>query len=90
LYLNIPNEEPVAQFYAPDKGKKNKDVTFDASASYDPDGEIVKYQWLFGDGSAAEGKIVQHRFAKGKYSVKLTVTDNRGATSTFTRKIQIK
>ena len=90
LYLNIPNEEPVAQFYAPDKSKKNKDVTFDASASYDPDGEIVKYQWLFGDGSAAEGKIVQHRFAKGKYTVKLTVTDNRGATSTFTRKIQIK
>ncbi|MGV3487087.1 MAG: S8 family serine peptidase [Tuberibacillus sp.] len=90
LFLNIPNEKPVPLFDAPAKPKKNQNVTFDGNASYDPDGQIVKYEWNFGDGSGAQGVVVTHKFNKGNFNVTLTVTDNRGAKASVTRKIQVK
>jgi outer membrane protein assembly factor BamB len=57
-------------------------VTFDGSASYDPDGYIVNCTWNFGDDNTREniawedGKIVTHAYgAVGNYTVTLTVTD---------------
>ncbi|ACV25062.1 PKD domain-containing protein [Methanocaldococcus fervens] len=64
-------------------------VTFDASASYDPDGYIIKYIWDFGDGSGIEttNPIINHTYTDCKtYLVKLTVVDNKGlktSTSKF-------
>lgn len=60
----------------------NDAIRFDASASSDPDGGIVSYAWNFGDGQAAEGVQVRHRFATpGRYDVVLTVTDDSGTQS---------
>ncbi|QOJ15274.1 MAG: PKD domain-containing protein [Planctomycetia bacterium] len=54
---------------------------FDGSQSTDPDGEIVAYQWDFGDGSREVIPAVAHTFATpGTYRVRLTVTDNTGVT----------
>ncbi len=56
-------------------------VTFDGSASYDPDGTIVSYVWNFGDGYSDTGSHVTHTFTQpGTYLVTLTVMDNLGAT----------
>jgi len=56
--------------------------TFDGTGSTDPDGAIVAWNWSFGDGTTASGAQVQHTFAApGTFSVTLTVTDDRGATS---------
>lgn len=55
---------------------KNVKVVFDASRSYDPDGEIVRYSWDFGDGGVAEGKVVEHKYKDGYFRVWLTVEDN--------------
>ncbi len=76
------NQPPFALFtYSPQSLQVNQTVTFDASASYDPDGTIVSYQWEFGDGSTGTGKIVEHAYAgAGQYGVILTVTDNSGVT----------
>jgi outer membrane protein assembly factor BamB len=54
-------------------------VTFDASASEAFDGTIVSYDWAFGDGASASGRVVSHEFEDpGLYTVSLTVTNNVG------------
>jgi hypothetical protein len=57
-------------------------ITFDASGSRDRDGDIVSFNWDFGDGRTAVGKEMQHSFAAaGRYTVTLTVTDAQGFRS---------
>ncbi|HSW44170.1 MAG TPA: S8 family serine peptidase [Phycisphaerae bacterium] len=57
-------------------------VTFEAVAA-DADGVVVSYLWDFGDGSTGAGRKVEHTFINaGTYGVKLTVTDDLGATAT--------
>jgi PKD repeat protein len=59
------------------------EVTFDASGSFDFDGEITDYSWDFGDGSVATGEIVKHTYTSDSiYNVNLTLTDNDAKTST--------
>lgn len=55
-------------------------VTFDGSASSDPDGtKIVKWKWHFGNGQSAEGRTVTYIYEKpGKYGIGLNVTDSQG------------
>jgi len=51
-------------------------VNFDASESYDPDGDTLKYYWLFGDGASSEGEVASHTFKyEGIYNVILSVSD---------------
>ena len=84
--LQIANRAPQATF----TGSTNNVLTgavvsFDATSSYDPDGTIVTYLWDFGDGSTASGVITSHSYAgPGTYTVRLTVTDNLGATQSTT------
>jgi len=77
-----PNIPPVAKFtYTPKKGLYPLKVNFDASSSYDEDGKIVEYKWNFEDGTFSKGVKVSHTYSKkGKYHIKLTVTDDDGDT----------
>lgn len=63
----------------------------DASASSDVDGSIAAYSWSWGDGSAAgSGITANHTYAAaGSYDVKLTVTDDEGATSIVTHTVTV-
>ena len=62
-------------------------VTFDVTDSYDPDGEIVSWEWDFQDGAgfedfSATAGIAQHEFAEVKeWNPVLRVTDEDGASS---------
>ncbi len=59
-------------------------VTFDASASSDPDGVIIYYSIDFGDGESSNRDQATHTYQQdGVYRVKLTVRDNEGAISTL-------
>ena len=70
------NEPPVAEA-GPDQLVTNSAIAFSAQGSHDSDGDIIKYEWNFGDGLTAAGVSPQHIFSKpGKYQSKLTVTDN--------------
>lgn len=57
-------------------------VNFDGSKSVDRDGQIIKYDWDFGDGGSGTGVKPEYIYKQpGKYTVKLTVTDNSNSKS---------
>lgn len=82
-YTNIP---PVAvASIDPYLAPIGTEFTFDRSASYDPDGTIVSYEWDFGDGCStiSSEPTAYHSYdLPGLYNVTLTVTDDMGAQST--------
>ena len=82
---------PDALFeYTPVKVFVNQNVNLNASLSYDPDGNIVAYNWDFGDGTNASGEIVNHIYSsEGVYLVTLTVKDDTGAVDKKTIKMRI-
>lgn len=87
------NMAPEANFRA-DGGVSvfyiNENITFNASISKDADGNIVNYTWEFGDGSTEHGMSVTHAYLnQGEYAVKLTVTDDEGASSSVEKSIHI-
>jgi PKD repeat protein len=74
-----PNRPPVASFSQTCSGLT---CTFDASSSYDEDGEIVAYSWDYGYGASGTGLNPTHIFPTySSYSVTLSVTDDEGAVS---------
>ncbi len=85
------NAPPTAEFgFYPGTGIYPVDITFDGSDSRDQDGSIVQYSWNFGDGGHASGRVVTHTFTGwGTFSVRLTVLDDRGASGSRTRTVEI-
>ncbi len=85
-YPECGNVPPQASFtYSPQRGRAPLEVTFDGSASTDPEGAIAAYAWSLGDGDTAEGPRVNHLYdSPGSYTVTLTVTDAEGAPATVT------
>jgi uncharacterized repeat protein (TIGR01451 family) len=68
------------QVFTPQQG--GAVVPFDDS-SYDPDGQIVAWQWDFGDGATSTEQYPGHTYAgPGTYLVRLTVTDDYGFQTT--------
>jgi Tol biopolymer transport system component len=68
----------VPQAGGPYYGQLGATITFDGSASFDPNGDALTYLWDFGDGSTIEGPepIVTHVYtARGDYTVALRVDD---------------
>ena len=64
-------------------------VSFDATLSYAPVGEILTYLWAFGDGGADEGPVADHTYSEdGTYVVRLTVIDAEGISSTQTMTVE--
>lgn len=88
----IPNAAPVARFAASGtSGEAPLAINFDASASYDNDGTIATYSWVFGDGTTASGAFVAKTYSRaGTFSATLTVKDNDGATSSSSKTITVK
>ena len=82
-----PNESPEAAFTASTSGLT---VSVDGSGSSDPDGTISTYAWDFGDGETASGVSAEHTYAlAGTYTVRLTVTDDDGASDSTTRQVTV-
>ncbi|MGE4358136.1 MAG: PKD domain-containing protein, partial [Candidatus Omnitrophota bacterium] len=76
VFLNKPPVADAGPNLVCCAGEEN---IFDASSSYDPDGNVLSYFWDFGDGTKAEGVKVKHTYTQaGSYNVVLTVRDNSG------------
>ncbi len=79
-----PNWPPIAQFeYEPIAPTTAETLVFtDLSEDTNDDGDIVKWQWTFGDEAVSSLKNPEFRFVeRGTYTVSLIVTDNRGSKS---------
>jgi len=74
-----PDQSPTAAFTAPADVAAGALVTFNGSASTDPDGSVDDWAWTFGDGGKASGMTVSRAYAQsGTYGAKLSVVDNEG------------
>ncbi len=82
---------PVASFtVTPEAPIVGSAVTFDASASTDPNNDIAGYAWDFGDGTTGGGVNVVHAFdTVGTYTVALTVTDDTLLTGTASATVEV-
>ena len=85
------NVFPVADFkVSPGFAYRDTLLRFDASRSHDPDGGISRYNWKFGDGKKDSGKVVTHKYGRaGDFTLRLTVTDNRGASTEVERFLNV-
>lgn len=89
-FLTVNNEIPVADAGNPYNAYFDEEfiVRFDGSGSYDLDGEIVTYEWDFGDGTTGYGMNPIHYYEQPISSnVILTVWDDTGAKDSDTQTI---
>jgi len=82
------NQVPVASLDATYGGsgqqiKVNSIAFFDGGASSDPDGDVLEFEWDFGDGATSSLLRPNHEYVDtGNYTVTLTVTDPSNESST--------
>lgn len=68
----------------------NESITFDASSSYDNDGQITNYLWNFGDGLTSTEQIATHSYSQANvYNYTLLVTDDDGATNQVSGQVTV-
>ncbi|MCZ2402942.1 PKD domain-containing protein [Paenarthrobacter sp. Z7-10] len=80
-----PNKPPVAAFTPAVTGLA---LSVDGAGSTDSDGTVAAYAWDFGDGAKATSVTAKHTYATaGKYTVTLTVTDDKSATGLVSRDV---
>lgn len=93
IQIGSQNIKPVAVFsVSPTNPLSGETVNFNASASSDSDGYIVSYQWDFGDGTTASGKIVSHVYTVSinrTFVVVLKVTDDDGGEGVKSENVSI-
>jgi uncharacterized protein YycO len=107
LYIGGGNQPPVASFKSlnvvelGDPDEETFDgghmvggvIRFDPTESYDPDGEIIRYDWDFDNGEQFTSTEPQKHdvvFEEPRiYAITLTVTDNDGLTNTFAETLDL-
>jgi len=84
------NKNPTSDAGGPYSGIVGEPIKFDATKSSDPNGDKLTYEWDFGDGSTGTGPTPTHIYDEpGKYTGKLTVTDENGYSDVDTITVEI-
>ncbi|MFN3789806.1 peptidoglycan DD-metalloendopeptidase family protein [Massilia sp.] len=86
------NQAPSVVFSASqESAEQMTSYAFSSKGSVDSDGTIVSYAWDFGDGARSVEPSPVHTYrTSGSFVVKLTLTDNDGATASATRTVDIR
>ena len=89
--VEVTNAGPTCAFtFSPSDPQIGQNVQFNAAESTDPESNLTSFQWNFGDGGTASGKIANHAFnSEGTFTVTLTVRDNQGETAVCTQTITV-
>jgi len=87
----IRNDVPSANLMMPSSANEDQIVFLSAINVQDPnDLDVLRYQWLFGDGQFYEGAVINHSWSTaGNYPVTLTILDDQNAIFTKTECIDI-
>jgi PKD domain len=90
----VGNAPPVAQAHAAESiectGHAGTPVKLDGSASSDPDGDALTFEWRDGNGIVIGSEvIVTVSLGLGKHSLTLTVDDGNGGTDSTTVSVSI-
>jgi parallel beta-helix repeat protein len=84
---------PVARFrFKPDVNYALQEVAFNSSFSYDLDDNIKLFSWDFADGNteATAQPVINHTFNLPRvYNVTLTVSDEKGLSTTYSQPVEI-
>jgi PKD repeat protein len=80
--VTISNQAPVANAGGPYSGTRLAAIVFNGTASSDPDGDSLSYEWNFGDGTTGTGATPSHTYSQlGTFTATLVVRDPSGAAS---------
>jgi PKD repeat protein len=88
------SDPPTAAASVPVHARSGQTVVFDATASSDPDGDIVTYTYEFGDGTSVTTSAdrVPHTFTTSgpvRLAWRIVVTDDAGLQDAVTGTIKI-
>ena len=76
------NRVPDVSFTLTPNAANPLEMTADGRTSSDPDGDVISFEWDFGDGESATTSLETHTYAvAGVYTVRLTVTDSHAASN---------
>ncbi|MDD4901952.1 MAG: lamin tail domain-containing protein [Patescibacteria group bacterium] len=76
--IRTANHAPKISFSTPDKIITGAPMVFDASDSFDENGDTISFVWDFGDGARLNLETPAHVFMRpGNYPVKLTASDGQ-------------
>ncbi|WP_341224444.1 PQQ-dependent sugar dehydrogenase [uncultured Arcticibacterium sp.] len=88
-----PNFPPVTEaFIDPIYGAAPLNVRFDASSSYDPEGQNLTYLWDFGNGFTSNNQITDFRYTDSDEKLhrpSLTITDEAGKSTVKQFKVHV-
>jgi len=75
---------------SPNTALTGEAFTFSSNESSDMDGQVVSARWDLGDGNVSTGWTTVHSYRwPGEYVVRLTITDDDGATASTTSRITV-
>ena len=84
------NCAPVADIAPITGASEGIAVGFSASGSTDADGDVLTYNWNFGDGLTGAGVAPTHTYVdNGSYSATVIVSDGNGGSTMFTRTVSV-
>jgi hypothetical protein len=90
-YFDFLEPGPRASFtLSPEAGAEPLRVEVNGAASSSAGGPITDWRWDFGDGATASGVQASHTYARrGRYTVRLTVTDASGDRGAARRTVDV-
>lgn len=83
ITIVVQDRPPEVRWEGPQKLRAGLRGTFVANGS-DPDGNVTRYNWSFGDGWTAAGSTVEHAYRRpGRFLVSVTAVDDMGSNASF-------